>query len=57
MGLKFETINCEDGDNAELIKGFDIEGYPTLVYVNGNEKSYYDGERTTAAIEKWVATK
>ena len=52
--VKFETVNCEDPTNKELIQGYDIEGYPTLILEKGGQKISYDGERTTEAMEQFI---
>ena len=54
QSIKFESINCESEENADLIKGYDIEGYPTLIFEKDGNKIPYDGERSTEAMEAFL---
>ena len=52
--VKFETINCEDPKNKELIQGYDIEGYPTIILDKDGKQISYEGERTAEAMEQFL---
>lgn len=52
--VNFETINCESPENAELIKGYDIEGYPTIILEKDGVKIPYEGDRSTTAMESFL---
>lgn len=53
----FKDIEYETFDNEKHpkeLKKWDIDGVPTLMYINGKEATEYVGERSAKAIKKFV---
>jgi len=43
---------CDNGENADLIKEFEVKGFPTIVKVSGGIYAHYTGERSVNALRK-----
>lgn len=43
-----------DKRDAEAIKNLGINGFPTIIYLNGSKKLVYEGERTAEGLEQFV---
>ena len=51
----FGKLNCIKYEKLETI--YEIEGYPTLMLIKGEEKIIYDGYRKYEDIKKWLEEK
>jgi thiol-disulfide isomerase/thioredoxin len=66
LRLKCHKINCTDDSStkifetgittAEMIKKYNIEGYPTIKLVKGNTTYDYDSKITRTSLETFVNT-
>lgn len=55
LGVSFEKVNCTDNKNVpELAKTYNVSGYPTIIYVNGNNVQEYSGNRTKEDIISFI---
>jgi thiol-disulfide isomerase/thioredoxin len=49
-----KLINIEAENNKELVEKYNIEGFPTILYIKDGEKvSEYDGNRTYESLVKF----
>ena len=55
-GVKFVEVNANDPSKQELIKYYNVKGYPHLVKVSGGRSSVYSGQRTAGAMKQWVSS-
>ena len=51
-GIKAIDVKCDNEENKELCKKYDIPGYPSIVIESDNKTEIYDGERSALAIRK-----
>ena len=49
-------IKCEEGGNKELCDRYQVEGFPTIKLLVGNNVIDYDGERTLDGFTKFIDT-
>ena len=54
LGKKIKCIAYEADENKREIEKANISGFPTLIIIDNDKKSVYDGDRTTEAIIKAV---
>jgi hypothetical protein len=47
-------VNCDDGSNSNLCTAYDVGGFPTLLYLNGDYFYEYRGPRTIENFSKFV---
>jgi hypothetical protein len=52
--LKVGRIDCTDSDNAGLCSAYEVEGYPTLIYIKDGMYYKYRGERSVEALAKFA---
>jgi len=45
-------VKCDDGQNSDLVKEFEVRGFPTIVKVMGDAYAHYTGERSVNAIRQ-----
>lgn len=51
-GVKAIDVKCDNNQNKDLCKKYDIPGYPSVVIKSGNRIEIYDGPRTAQGLRK-----
>ena len=54
LGVSTKQIEASDASGEELRKKYKVEGYPTVVLVQGGQHKTFEGDRTADALEKFV---
>lgn len=49
-------IKCESDENKDLCNRYEIEGFPTIKLIIGNEIIDYNGERSLDGLTKFINT-
>jgi thiol-disulfide isomerase/thioredoxin len=44
------NIKCDNSENDAMCEMYNIQGYPTIIIENNNNKQMYNGERTIAGL-------
>ena len=52
--VKIAKVDCTESDNKNLCSNYEIDGYPTLLFIKGNKYYKYRGERSIEALEKFA---
>ncbi len=52
--LHVGRVNCDDGSNSNLCTAYEIGGYPTLLFLKGDNYYDYNSERTVDGLKKFV---
>ena len=52
--MRVGRVNCDESINSNLCTMYDIGGYPTVLYLNGDYYYEYRGERSADAFSKFV---
>ena len=52
--LNVGRVNCDEGSNSNLCTAYDVQGFPTVVYINGDYFYEYKGERSSEGFSKFV---
>ena len=52
--LNVGRVNCDEGSNSNLCTAYDLQGFPTVVYINGDYFYEYKGERSSEGFSKFV---
>ena len=52
--LNVGRVNCDDSSNSNLCTVYEIGGFPTVLYLNGDYYYEYRGERSSEAFAKFV---
>ena len=47
----------DNNNNKSLFKQYEINGYPTIILIMGNDINEYDGGRTYEGISEWLNNK
>lgn len=55
--MKLNKIDGTDDANKDLVKQYNVNGFPTLILEIGSTPYIYDGERTAEAVLTWAKTK
>ena len=50
--LDLREVN--DKRDAETVKALGIKGFPSIIYLDGNKKYEYQGERTIEGLEQFM---
>jgi thiol-disulfide isomerase/thioredoxin len=53
-GIKAIDVKCDNEENKELCKKYDIPGYPSIVIETDNKTEIYNGARNALAIRKYL---
>ena len=56
LGVQLEEVDCTDNNNVPaLAKEYNVNGFPTLIFVDGNgTNTTYEGERSADAIASFI---
>ena len=55
LGVKLNEVDCSDNNNVpELAKKYNVNGFPTIIFVNGNNTKTYEGARTKEALVSFI---
>ena len=55
LGVQLEEVDCSDSNNVpSLAKEYNVNGFPTLILVNGSNKVTYEGARTADALISFI---
>lgn len=47
-------FDIEQSSAPILLKKYNVVGFPTLMYIHGNQTEIYEKERTKEAMEAWI---
>ena len=55
LGVQLEEVDCSDNNNVpSLAKEYNVNGFPTLILVNGDNKITYQGARTANDLVNFI---
>jgi thiol-disulfide isomerase/thioredoxin len=52
--LNVGRVNCDEGSNSNLCTSYDVNGFPTVLFLNGGYVYEFGGKRTLENFEKFV---
>lgn len=52
--LRVGRVNCDEGNNSNLCTSYDVGGFPTVLYLNGEYFYEFRGPRTIENFEKFI---
>lgn len=55
--MKLNKIDGTDDANKDLVKQYEVNGFPTIILEIGNTPHTYTGERTADAVVAWAKEK
>lgn len=55
--LKVAKLDCTQADGSDLCTNYDVEGYPTLLYIKDSKMYKFRGQRTLEALEEFALNK
>ena len=55
LGVQLEEVDCTDNNNTPaLAKEYNVRGFPTLIFVSGNNKVTYQGQRNKDSLVSFI---
>ena len=54
QALNVGRVNCDEGSNNNLCTAYDVAGFPTVLFIQGDYFYEYRGERSVAGFKKFV---
>lgn len=52
--VKVGRVNCDEGNNSNLCTAYDVSGYPTVLYLNGDHFYEYRSARSIEGFKKFI---
>lgn len=52
--LSVGRVNCDESENKQLCTSYDVSGYPTVVFLNGEYFYEFNKQRTSEQLKKFI---